>query len=93
MEIKVLEQTKDNIKIEIIGEDHTLANSIRKELWEDSHVTVAGYNIEHPLTSNPVLIVKTDGNESPRKALQRAVDSLKEKNKELNSMIKSAKWS
>jgi|TARA_Y100000034_G_C6893287_1_gene411373 DNA-directed RNA polymerase subunit L len=83
MEVKILEEEKGFIKIEIIGEDHTLANALRKELWNDSHVKVAGYNIDHPLVGNPVLIVETDGKEDPKKALNSAVDRLKKKNSEL----------
>ncbi len=83
MEIKILEEEKSSIKIEIIGEDHTLANALRKELWNDFHIKIAGYNIDHPLTGNPILIVETDGKEDPKKALNSAVERLKKKNSEL----------
>ena len=35
MEIKVLEKKKNKLKLEIIGENHTFCNSLRKELWND----------------------------------------------------------
>lgn len=83
MEIRVLEQTKERLKIEIIGEDHTLCNAIRKELWEDSHVKIAGYNFEPSLVTNPIMIIETDSSENPKKALLTAIENIKKRNKDL----------
>jgi len=88
MEIKVLENEKNKIVVEIIGEDHTLSNALRKELWNDKNVDVAGYNIEHHLISNPILVV--DG-KNPKKSLLDAVKRLKDKNSELKNKIKDLK--
>ncbi len=89
MEIKVLEADKKSIKIELEGEDHTLANALRRELWEDTHVKIAGYNVDHPLIGSPILIVETDGKEDPKKALSSAVGRLKKKNADFLAKIKS----
>lgn len=90
MEIKVLEQTKNRLIIEVVGEDHTLCNALRKELWEDKDVEISGYNMKHPLISEPEMIIETkEGN--PRKSLLKAVDGLKKKNKELLVEIKNLK--
>lgn len=88
MELKILEESKGTLKVEILGEDHTLANSLRKELWSDSHVKIAGYEIEHPLVGSPVLIVETDGKEDPKKALAAAAERLKKRNSELLTKFK-----
>ena len=88
MEIVILEESKNLLKMEVQGEDHTLANYLRKELWQDKSVKVAGYNIEHPLVSHPVLIVETSSG-SPRKALLSAVERLKKKNITLLGKIKN----
>ena len=79
------------MKIELIGEDHTFANALRKELWNNPNVQLAGYNVEHPLISNPVLVVDTNGKEDPKKALLSAVEGLKKKNLDLISQIKKLK--
>jgi len=47
MELKILEESKSSLKIRIEGEDHTLANVLRRELWSDSHIKVSGYNVDH----------------------------------------------
>jgi len=93
MEIKVLEENKEKIVLEVIGEDHTLLNLIRDELWQDKDVEVAGYHIDHPLVSNPVLTIETNGKESAKKALQSCLDRLKKKNKEFLEKLKAMeKW-
>jgi len=80
MEISVLNEDKGKIEFEIVGEDHTLLNSLRNELWNQD-VDVAAYNIEHPLISNPTLLVQ--GNGDLRKKIVAASDSLKKIFKEI----------
>ncbi len=91
MEIKYTGETKDRIKVELIGEDHTVANAIRKELWENPHVKISGYQIENPLVSNPVLVIETEGKEDPKKALFKALEGLRKKNKMLLDSLKQLK--
>jgi len=91
MEIKILEESKNKIKFELIGEDHTLCNILRKELWADKNIEVAGYNIDHPLVSEPIIIIETSGKENPKKALLDAVNRLKKRNKELSVEFKNLK--
>jgi len=88
MELNPIENTKTKVVLELIGEDHTLCNPIRKELWNDKTVKVAGYNIEHPLVSNPVLIIEaTDA----KKSLLSAIERLKKQNKDFLTKIKVLK--
>tara|TARA_Y100000034_G_C6852461_1_gene386881 strand:+ start:237 stop:506 length:270 start_codon:yes stop_codon:yes gene_type:complete len=60
MEISVLEEGKGKIEIEIEDEDHTLCNALRDELW-NHNIEISAYNIEHPLVSNPTLMVHGAG--------------------------------
>ena len=85
MELKVLKQDKDYVELEVIGEGHTMCNVLRKEIFNEKDDVVAGYNIEHPLVSNPKMIVKGD---KPVKLILNAVDRLKDKNKELRIKLK-----
>lgn len=82
MEIKILKEEKNRIEFEIVGEDHTLCNAIRDELWNQEDVEISAYNIKHPLISNPVMLVETSKRD-PRKVLQNSVTSLKKKIKEI----------
>jgi len=88
MELNILEETKEMIRVELVGEDHTLANALRKELWQDSSVKIAGYDIEHPLVGNPILTVETDGKVDPRKALVSAAERLKKNNSDFLAKFK-----
>jgi DNA-directed RNA polymerase subunit L len=90
MEIKVLEKGKNFIKIEVIGEDHTFCNALRKELWNDKDVKVTGYELAHSLVSAPVLIVETSS-KNPKTALNEAVKRLKESNDEMREKFKKLK--
>ncbi|MBI4447891.1 hypothetical protein HY643_02830 [Candidatus Woesearchaeota archaeon] len=86
MEIKVLENTKKRLKIEMLENRHTLPHALTKELWNDKDVKISGYRIEHPYNRNPTLVVETDGD--AKKALLGAIDRLKKQNKEFSSKIK-----
>ena len=77
MKIKTIENKKTKLVLEIHGETHTLFNALKKELWNDSHVKVAGYHIDHPLTGIPRFTIETDGKEEPKKALLDAATRLK----------------
>ena len=76
MEIKILDDKKNKLIIEVKGADHTLCNSLKTELWNDKHVKIATYSIRHPQISMPQFIVETDGEESPKNALMNAVERL-----------------
>tara|TARA_Y100000031_G_C7969406_1_gene269663 strand:- start:154 stop:426 length:273 start_codon:yes stop_codon:yes gene_type:complete len=87
MKITILEETKERLKLEVDGEDHTLCNALRDELWNVKGVVVAGYTMDHPLVTKPVFVVETDGKEDPRKALLKAVENIKENNKSLKAEV------
>ena len=76
MEIKIVDDKKNKLIIEVNGADHTLCNAIKTELWNDKHVKIATYSIRHPEISVPQVIIETDGEESPRNALINAVQRL-----------------
>ncbi|HLD05928.1 MAG TPA: DNA-directed RNA polymerase subunit L [Candidatus Nanoarchaeia archaeon] len=87
MEVKILEEDKNRLVFEIHGEGHTLANALRKELWQDKHITAAGYQMDHPLLGNPKMVVETDG-KAPRKAVEDAVSRLQTNNEKFQEKVK-----
>ncbi len=80
MEVKILDDKKNKIILEIKGVDHTLCNALKAELWNDKHVKIATYSIRHPQISIPQVIVETDGEVSPKNALINAVQRLHKNN-------------
>jgi len=91
MEINVLEDSKERLKVEIKDETHTVLNALRRELWNDSHIKLAGYNISHRLTAQPILTIETDEKESPKKALKDAIKRLSKANENMLKKIKALK--
>ena len=81
MEIKVLKHEKNKIEFELIGESHTLCNSVRKELWNLDETDVSAYKVDHSLISEPTMLVETNKGD-PVNAILKANDSLKKKIKE-----------
>lgn len=86
MELNVLESEKGLLKFEIKGEDHTFCNIVRKELWQDKNIDIAGYSIKHALVSNPVLVVESN---DPKKSLIQTVKRLKNQNDDFLKEFKS----
>jgi DNA-directed RNA polymerase subunit L len=88
MEIKILEQSKTKLTIEIVGEDHTLCNALKEELNKDKGVKIASYKIEHPLTANPIMLIEAD---DAKKSLESAVKKIVKFYDELSAAFKSIK--
>lgn len=90
MEINVLEKGKNRLVIGVEGEDATLCNAIRKELWNDDKVKAAAYAQDHPLANTPKIIIETTGKD-PKDALLDAVKRLKKENDKFrNAFLKEA---
>jgi DNA-directed RNA polymerase subunit L len=79
MDIRILEKTKDELRIEISGEGHTFCNLLQKALLEDDTVEIGGYSLEHPLISNPVVHVIMKPKRKPEKRPETALKEAAEK--------------
>ena len=90
MEIHILEEKKNKLVFELEGEGHTLSNVIRKELWNDEHVKISTYAIEHPQVGKPIFTIETDGAD-PRKTIASAVKRLQKSLEKLKTEAKALK--
>ncbi len=90
MKIKVLKKEANELKIEIEGASHGLCNLLQKNLLEDEKVDLAGYDVPHPLASNPVIYVRMKGTTKPEGALLRAAKNAREMNKEFSKELNKA---
>jgi len=90
MRIKVLSKTDNELRLEIEGESHTLCNLLEKVLLEDKTVDMAGYTIPHPLTSNPIVYIRTKGDRRTEMALKDAVDRVLQMEKEFTEEFQRA---
>jgi DNA-directed RNA polymerase subunit L len=80
MKVKVLKETSNELKIEVEGIRHGLCNLIQKRLLEEEDVDLAGYDIPHPLASNPIIYIRTKGDVKPKEILFRALKNARKIN-------------
>lgn len=89
MEIEVLEQSKTKLKFRITGEDHTILNPLKEELWHDKNVKIAAYKIAHPLVGIPEMTVEVAPGNDAKKAIAEAVKRLNKKLDKLKDEFKA----
>ena len=90
MEVKVLSKTKSELRLEIVGEDHTFCNLLQNVLLEDKNVEIAGYDQPHTLIRSSIIYLRTKRETSPEKVLLNALASVQELNKEFNEKFAKA---
>lgn len=90
MKVKVLKKTANELRIEVEGAGHGLCNLLQKKLLEDKSVDMAGYDIPHPLVSNPIIYVRMKGAAKPENALERAAEKAREANKAFRKELETA---
>jgi DNA-directed RNA polymerase subunit L len=88
MMIEIIEQKKNFLKFTLKGETATICNFIKKELYNDKNVKFAGYNVDHPLTSEPIFLLETKGNNDPKKAILTAITNLQKNLDKLEKEVK-----
>lgn len=90
MKINVVKKSGNELKIEIEGAGHGLCNLLQKNLLEDNSVDMAGYDIPHPLASNPVIYIRMKSAAEPEVALKRAAEKAQEANQTLSEELQKA---
>ncbi len=90
MKVKIIKQTQNELKVEIEDAGHGLCNLLQKKLLENDNIEQAGYDVPHPLASNPVIYVRMKGKAKPEEALYKAAQEAKESNKAFGDALKEA---
>ena len=85
MNIKVLEDTKEMLKIEFLDETETLPQILATQIWKEGGEAAAIR--EHPFTENPKIVVM---GANPMKMLDKAATSLEEQCEEFKEEFKRA---
>jgi DNA-directed RNA polymerase subunit L len=63
---------------------------LQKKLLEDKRVDMAGYDVPHPLASNPVIFVRMKGAAKPEDALITAAEKAREANDVFSKALEKA---
>jgi DNA-directed RNA polymerase subunit L len=90
MKVTILKQTDNELKIEIEGAGHGICNLLQKKLLENKSVDQAGYDVPHPLASNPIIYVRMKGKAKPKDALLEASQEARESNKAFGAALETA---
>jgi len=90
MEVKVLKRTKNELRMEIVGEDHTFCNLLQNVLLEDKNVEIAGYDQPHPLIRSSIVYVRTKRDSSPEKTVLSALQNIMALDKEFSERFEKA---
>jgi len=80
MELRVIEKTDEELRIEIAGEDHTFMNVLKGELLETENVSAATYDVNPEQSggqTDPVLSITTESGLDPLDALAAAAESVR----------------
>ena len=75
MELRVIEKTDEELRIEIAGEDHTFMNVLKGQLLETDGVAAATYDMNPEQSggqTEPILSIKTEDGLDPLDALGEA---------------------
>ncbi|MGM5488414.1 MAG: RpoL/Rpb11 RNA polymerase subunit family protein [Nanobdellota archaeon] len=89
--MEIIENAKNKVVLKAEGSDAGICNLLREELWADEKVKIAGFNIEHPLISEPQIIIETTGTRKPLDAAKEALDRLTKKTTKLSNEFAKAK--
>ncbi len=89
MKVKILKQTANELKVEVEGAGHGLCNLLQKRLLENPQVDQAGYDVPHPLASNPVIYVRMKGKADPKVALLQAAAKAQDSNEAFGKALEA----
>ena len=78
MEVKILVNEKDNLELELVGADQSLAQLIAERLNQEKGVEFAAYKMEHPLVGSPKVTVKTKKGDASKLVLEKVGEIKKE---------------
>jgi DNA-directed RNA polymerase subunit L len=79
MELRVIDKTDEELRIEVAGEDHTFMNVIKGALLETEGVAAATYDMNPEQSggqTEPILSIKTESGVNPLDALGEASRSV-----------------
>lgn len=92
MELRVIDKTDEELRLEIAGEDHTFMNVLKGALLENEDVTAATYDVNPEQSggqTDPILTVKT-GSVDPLEAVAASTETITDQTTALSDAVKSA---
>jgi DNA-directed RNA polymerase subunit L len=88
MNLKLIPMNEETLQVQIENGDYSVSDIIHKELLEVKHVKFAGVAPPHPLIKRLLIQIQTDGELSPDKALEKALQGAQKTVTELLEMAR-----
>lgn len=79
MKLRIVDEDKDRLEMEVGGEGHTLLNLLQSSLLENKDVTMAGYSKPHPLMDRSILYVHVKKGKDQKKVLIASAENATKK--------------
>jgi len=93
MELRVIDKTEEELRIEVAGEDHTFMNVIKGALLETEGVAAATYDVNPEQSggqTEPILSIKTESGVDPLDALGDASQNVQTMVDDFSSAFEAA---
>ena len=93
MELRVIEKTDEELRMEIAGEDHTFMNVLKGALLETEGVAAATYDVNPEQSggqTDPVLSVRTEDEVDPLDAVESAAARVEQLTDEFADAFRAA---
>ncbi|QZX99620.1 DNA-directed RNA polymerase subunit L [Halobaculum rubrum] len=93
MELRVIDKTDEELRIEIAGEDHTFMNVLKGQLLNTDGVAAATYDMNPEQSggqTEPILSIKTEDDLDPLDALEQASTDISDSLGDLYDRIEAA---
>ena len=93
MELRVIEKTDEELRIEIAGEGHTFMNVLKGTLLNSEDVVAATYDVNPEQSggqTEPILSIKTEEGADPLDVLEGAASDVSQKSADLRSAFEAA---
>jgi DNA-directed RNA polymerase subunit L len=88
MKAIITKNTTRELELELHDIGHTMCNPLREILFENKHLTFAGYSLPHPLVRKATFIIRTDGKMKPIKVFVEAAQKLITRVEELRTAFR-----
>jgi DNA-directed RNA polymerase subunit L len=92
MDLRVIDRSDEELRLEISGEDHTFMNVLKGALLETDGVEAATYDMNPEQSggqTEPILTIRTDGTK-PLDCLDAAADRVKEQTQAFQDAFQAA---
>ncbi|QCC48395.1 DNA-directed RNA polymerase subunit L [Halobellus limi] len=93
MELRVIDKTEEELRIEVAGEDHTFMNVMKGALLETEGVAAATYDVNPEQSggqTEPILSIKTESGVDPLDALEEASRNVQAMVEDFSSAFEAA---